>query len=76
MLNLLSNAVKFTDRGRIELRCEADGSEVRVNVTDTGRGIPSDQFERIFEPFVQVERGLNRTMDGTGLGLVTSRDLA
>ena len=76
VLNLLSNAVKFTDRGRVELRCETHDSHVRIIVSDTGRGIPSDQLEQIFEPFVQVERGLNRTSDGTGLGLSIARDLA
>ena len=76
VLNLLSNAVKFTDRGRVELRCETHDSHVRIIVQDTGRGIPPDHLETIFEPFVQVERGLNRTADGTGLGLSIARDLA
>jgi PAS domain S-box-containing protein len=76
VLNLLSNAIKFTDRGRVELLCETHNSHVRIIVRDTGRGIPSDQLEKIFEPFVQVERGLNRTADGTGLGLSIARDLA
>ena len=76
VLNLLSNAVKFTERGRVELRCEPGDSHVLVIVSDTGRGIPPDQLENIFEPFVQVERALNRTSDGTGLGLSIARDLA
>jgi PAS domain S-box-containing protein len=76
VLNLLANAVKFTDRGRVELRCEVEDSHVRLKVEDTGRGIPPEQLENIFEPFVQVERGLNRTTDGTGLGLAIARDLA
>ena len=76
VLNLLSNAVKFTERGRVELRCEPGDSHVLVIVSDTGRGIPADQLENIFEPFVQVERALNRTSDGTGLGLSIARDLA
>ncbi len=76
VLNLLANAIKFTDRGRVELRCEVDDSQVRLIVQDTGRGIPPGQLEKIFEPFVQVERGLNRTSDGTGLGLSIARDLA
>ena len=76
VLNLLSNAIKFTDRGRVELRCETDDSHVHITVRDTGRGIPSDQLEKIFEPFVQVERGLKRTATGTGLGLSIARDLA
>ena len=80
LLNLLSNAVKFTDAGgRVSLACETDRAAalVRARVSDTGRGIPSDQLERIFEPFVQVDR--HRTHDsqqGVGLGLAISRDLA
>jgi PAS domain S-box-containing protein len=83
LLNLLSNAVKFTDAGgRIAIACEtlpADGDagpRVRVTVSDTGRGIPADQLERVFEPFVQVDTSLTRTSEGTGLGLAISRDLA
>jgi PAS domain S-box-containing protein len=77
LVNLLSNAVKFTGRGgRVELSCEAAGSEVRVLVRDTGIGIAADQLERIFEPFVQVRADLTRTAEGTGLGLAISRDLA
>jgi signal transduction histidine kinase len=75
--NLVSNAVKFTPAGgRVTLDWEAGEREVRVRVTDTGRGIPADRLEAIFHPFVQVERGYTRTTDGTGLGLAISRDLA
>ncbi len=80
LLNLLTNAVKFTDAGgRVSVRCESDAGArtVRVHVTDTGRGIPANQLEHIFEPFVQIER--NRTQEsqqGVGLGLAISRDLA
>ncbi|HEU4561487.1 MAG TPA: PAS domain-containing protein [Longimicrobium sp.] len=77
LLNLLSNAVKFTDRGgRVELACAADAARVRLTVRDSGIGIPADQLERIFEPFVQVRADLTRTAEGTGLGLAISRDLA
>ena len=80
LLNLLTNAVKFTDAGgRVALACERDASRatVRITVSDTGRGIPANQFERIFEPFVQVDR--HRTLEsqqGVGLGLAISRELA
>ncbi|HEX2077237.1 MAG TPA: PAS domain-containing protein [Longimicrobium sp.] len=77
LVNLLSNAVKFTDRGgRVELACVGDGERVQVLVRDTGIGIPADQLDRIFEPFVQVRADLTRTAEGTGLGLAISRDLA
>jgi signal transduction histidine kinase len=80
LLNLMTNAVKFTDRGgRVSLACETDGvaGVVRIRVTDTGRGIATCQLERIFEPFVQVDRHrTHESQQGVGLGLAISRDLA
>jgi PAS domain S-box-containing protein len=77
ILNLCSNAIKFTEAGgRVELRCESRGDRVAVIVSDTGAGIPPDQADRIFEPFVQLGRGLTTQHEGTGLGLAISRDLA
>ncbi|HET7456019.1 MAG TPA: PAS domain S-box protein [Gemmatimonadaceae bacterium] len=77
VLNLLSNAIKFTPSGgRVTVRCAEDDGVVRIAVADTGRGIPAEQLGPIFEPFVQVDRGLTRTSEGTGLGLAISRDLA
>ena len=52
------------------------GDEVRVSVSDTGRGIAAEQLARVFEPFVQVDARLTRTQEGVGLGLAISRDLA
>lgn len=76
VLNLLSNAAKFTpDGGRVELSTESDGAVVRLRVRDTGIGIPADQLERVFEPFVQVDRGQARRFPGAGLGLSIVRDL-
>ena len=78
LFNLLSNAIKFTDSGgRVLLECVAAGAEsVAVRVTDTGHGIPADQLERVFQPFVQVDSRLTRASEGTGLGLAISRELA
>ncbi|HEY0969747.1 MAG TPA: ATP-binding protein [Gemmatimonadales bacterium] len=78
LLNLLTNAAKFTDAGgRVAVTCEGSGGEVRVRVADSGRGIPPENLERIFEPFVQVDRHLTRdSQQGIGLGLAISRDLA
>ena len=79
LLNLFSNAVKFTPRGgRITSRCEIDASAraVHARVIDTGIGIAAGNLERIFDPFVQVDRRHSRPAEGTGLGLAISRDLA
>jgi signal transduction histidine kinase len=77
VLNLLTNAVKFTPvGGRIGLSCEAAGGDLRIRVTDTGPGVPPEQVEAMFAPFVQLEQGLTRRHEGTGLGLAISRDLA
>jgi PAS domain S-box-containing protein len=78
LLNLVSNAVKFTDPGgTIHVEAFDEATHVRLAVRDTGRGIPADRLEQIFEAFVQLER--HRTEDsqkGVGLGLAISRELA
>jgi PAS domain S-box-containing protein len=77
LLNLLSNAVKFTPSGgAIHVECASEAGVVVTRVRDTGAGIPRERLASIFEPFVQVERGLTSTQEGTGLGLSISRDLA
>ncbi len=77
LINLLSNAVKYTNEGgRIDVRCEVSDATVSVHVRDTGIGIAPDRVERIFDPFIQVGRALNRPHEGVGLGLSISRDLA
>jgi PAS domain S-box-containing protein len=77
LLNLLSNAISFTEpSGRITMECSIEGKFVHVRVRDTGHGISSDQLERVFQPFVQIDVRLTRTKEGTGLGLAISRDLA
>ena len=78
VLNLLTNAVKFTDpEGTIRVDAgERAPSQVFVRVSDTGRGIPGDMLDKIFEPFIQVDASRSRASEGTGLGLAISRDLA
>ncbi len=77
MINLLSNAVKFTpEGGRVRVSCEVVKKLISIRVEDNGPGIPLDKHEAVFEPFVQLDRGLTRTNDGTGLGLAISRGLA
>ena len=76
LLNLVSNAVKFTPAaGRITVSTRVSDNVVEVLVTDTGRGIPADKLETVFEPFVQLSR-VGEVSQGTGLGLSISRDLA
>ncbi|HYP43857.1 MAG TPA: response regulator [Propionibacteriaceae bacterium] len=83
VVNLLSNAVKFTAAGEVALNasCEplgdAGGGLLRLSVAvrDTGRGIPADRMQQLFQPFSQVESNA-RIYGGTGLGLAISRRLA
>jgi signal transduction histidine kinase len=77
LLNFLANAMKFTPKeGRIRVGADHRDEHVRIWVSDTGVGIPSDQLARVFEPFFQVERGSTRRYPGIGLGLAIARDLA
>jgi signal transduction histidine kinase len=71
LINLLSNAVKFTeDGGRITVRARErmDGG-MTIAVADTGIGIEDEDIPRALEPFVQLDTGLSRQFQGTGLGL-------
>lgn len=76
LLNLLSNAVKFTLVGEVRLIVKKLPQEIAFAVQDTGIGIPTDKLPRLFEPFCQLDSGLNRKFPGTGLGLALTRSLA
>src|SRR5690606_11807751 len=67
LLNLLSNAVKFTERGGIRLSAEVYGDHLEVVVGDTGIGVAARDYDRIFEPFWQVDQPTTRRAGGTGL---------
>jgi signal transduction histidine kinase len=74
--NLLSNAVKFTPAGgRIALDVRVAGDTLRVEITDTGPGIPPEAQQRLFQPFSQVDTSPTRVYGGTGLGLSIARGL-
>ena len=74
LLNLLDNAVKYAREGQvIDVRASQRGSEVIVSVEDRGAGIPAEERERVFEPFVRLASGVRRT--GTGIGLSVVREL-
>jgi two-component system sensor histidine kinase/response regulator len=77
--HFLVNAVKFTHTGGIELRVLRDsptGEILRIEVEDTGIGIPTSEVDRIFESFRQVDSGLSRSYPGLGLGLALAKKLA
>lgn len=78
LLNLLTNAIKFTPAGgRVTVSCERASDRVLIRVRDTGVGIPRDQLEHVFDPFVQLDaQPEDVTQRGVGLGLAISRDLA
>ncbi|MQG95346.1 response regulator [Pseudomonas sp. MN1F] len=73
--NLLSNALKFTRFGRVDVRLVRIVGGVRLEVRDTGIGIPEAAQARIFQPFTQAGAGITRQYGGTGLGLALTRNL-
>jgi len=76
LVNLLSNAVKFTDSGTVTVEGKSLKTEVQLVVSDSGIGIQPENFNKIFDPFWQVEQKATRRATGTGLGLTVSRRLA
>lgn len=79
ILNLLSNAIKFTERGEVALRASVTGHSekplMRIEVRDTGVGIPPVKQTQIFEPFAQADDSITRLYGGTGLGTTIARHL-
>ena len=75
--SLVSNGVKFTPRGgEVRVAAALDEEDITITVTDTGIGVPHEQADAIFAPFVQVDASSTRAHGGTGLGLAIARDLA
>ena len=81
LVNLVNNAIKFTPRGFVRVRVAADtegpSSRLRIEVEDSGIGVPADKLQTIFESFTQVDGSATRKYGGTGLGLaITNRLIA
>lgn len=76
LLNLVGNAVKFTESGSVRVGVHTNANdEVVVTVSDTGIGISSDMYDKIFEPFLQLDGSITRKYGGSGLGLAITRKL-
>jgi PAS domain S-box-containing protein len=80
LMNLIGNAIKFTEQGKVSVLTHAkslqdDLMQVHISVRDTGIGIPLEQIDHLFDPFVQVDSTSTKKFGGTGLGLTISRKL-
>jgi CheY-like chemotaxis protein len=80
-LNLLTNAVKYTRKGRVGLKVTGenmteDGIDLRIEVSDTGIGIKDEDKEKLFNVFTRVDEERNASIEGTGLGLNITKQLA
>ncbi|WP_461424998.1 hybrid sensor histidine kinase/response regulator [Gymnodinialimonas sp.] len=80
LTNLIGNAIKFTDQGTIHVVVDgihgADDTNATITVTDSGRGIPKEHLEDVFEDFVALAHSEGRQVRGDGLGLSISRKVA
>ncbi|WP_425669007.1 response regulator [Vibrio owensii] len=75
LYNLIGNAIKYTSEGKIVISAMVVDDQVRVQVVDTGQGIPAEHLEHIFEPLIQAGQDASRYRQGAGLGLSISRQL-
>jgi signal transduction histidine kinase len=75
VINLLSNAIKFTDTGSVSVEASREGDQLVLAVSDTGKGIPADEIDTIFDEYCQV-KGSDTEGKGTGLGLSITKRFA
>ena len=75
LYNLIGNAIKYTDEGKIVISASVLDEKLKVQVVDTGQGIPADYLEHIFEPLTQAHQNAKNYRQGAGLGLSISRQL-
>lgn len=77
VLNLVSNAIKYSpDGGAVAVGARAEGADAHLWVSDQGTGIPTEALEAVFERYARVEIGPSRYVQGTGLGLPITRQIA
>jgi len=74
--NFVTNAIRYTESGHVEVRSVGDGDKVRIEVEDTGIGIPADVRDDIFEEYYQVENDVRDRRKGLGLGLSIVKHIA
>ena len=75
LTNLIDNAIAYSDEGSVRCRMRRHMDKARVEVVDTGRGIPEEHLDRIFERFYRVDTARSRKEGGTGLGLAIVRQI-
>jgi signal transduction histidine kinase len=75
LINLINNAIKFTDQGEVRVECEIGGDWLVTRVVDTGIGIKPEDVGKLFEAFRQIDTGIARMHEGTGLGLFICKRL-
>lgn len=75
LTNLISNAAKFTERGNITITADRQDNFIQVAVEDSGKGIKEEDLPKLFQKFMQLEKGLERKTGGTGLGLLISKEI-
>ena len=73
--NLISNALKYTQRGRVLLGCRRRQGKLRIEIWDTGIGIPESELKAIFEEYYQVDNAARQRSQGLGLGLSIVKSL-
>lgn len=75
LINLLNNALKFSEEGQVRIECAVNGRDLVTRVVDTGIGIRPEDLGKLFQTFQQIDTGLTRNHEGSGLGLSICKKL-